>query len=82
MTKLTPLKSTSKNQNQARFWDSQSSFSGSSCLLVKIISGDVAGWGEAENFDPTKPIVATIEHVLARRIISKSVQPTVLSEEL
>ena len=60
MTKLTPLKSTSKNQNQARFWDSQSSFSGSSCLLVKIISGDVAGWGEAEKFDPTKTIAAKL----------------------
>ena len=44
--------------------------------------GDVAGWGQAGKFDPPEPIAATVEHVLARRIIGKSGRPTVLSEEL
>ena len=44
--------------------------------------GDVAGWGQAGKFDPPEPIAATVEHMLARRIIGKSGRPTVLSEEL
>ena len=39
-------------------------------LLVKITSGDTTGWGEAG------------QYVLGKIIIGKSVQPTVVSDDL
>ena len=49
---------------------------------MKIKSGETIGWGEAGQYGPLEPVAAAIEHVLAKRIIGKSVQPTVVSEEL
>ena len=67
---------------KAKFWSSQSSFPERNSLLVKITSGDTIGWGEAGQYGPPEPVAAAIEHVLAKRIIGKSVQPTVVSDDL
>ena len=67
---------------KAKLWYSQSSIAERNSLLVKITSGDLSGWGEAGTYHPPEPVAAAIEHVLAKRIIGKSVQPTVISEEL
>jgi len=67
---------------KAKFWSSQSSFPERNSLLVKIRSGDTVGWGEAGQYGPPEPVAAAIEHVLAKRIIGRQVQPTVVSEEL
>jgi len=66
----------------AKFWSSQSSFPERNSLLVKITSGDLAGWGEAGQYGPPEPVAAAIEHVLAKRIIGKAIQPTVVSDDL
>ena len=50
--------------------------------MVKITSGDVSGWGESGKLDPPEPITATIKYVFAKRIIGKSIQPRVISDEL
>ena len=41
-----------------------------------------SGWGEYRKFDPPEPIAAIIKYVLAKRIIGKSIQPRVISDEL
>ena len=65
---------------------------------VRITSGDLCGWGEAGQYGPAEPVASVIkvrrkppqflnseqilQDVLAKRIIGKEVQPTVISEEL
>jgi len=67
---------------KAKFWSSQSSFPERNTLLVRIRSGDLCGWGEAGQYGPAEPVASAIKDVLAKRIIGKEVQPTVISEEL
>ncbi|CAL4149353.1 unnamed protein product [Meganyctiphanes norvegica] len=67
---------------KAKFWSSQSPFPERNSLLVKITSGDISGWGEAGQYGPPEPVAAAIEHVLAKRVIGKSIKPTVIHEEL